>query len=544
MKRGRIGSMRRLSLLIGAVSLLLLSGCGETKVSESVEDTKESASISSQQDESNANALESNDSEAAASETDSIEDNSATLCNRLCGKYSYKVNSEEYYTLEITSFGNNLYAFGGEAMGTETSEALETYSFWAMELIPEDVAELTSTESERYRAGILTFSIMSNMGKYWSAPSEGYISVSDEGVVFEDFDSNFPYGDEALGKVFVRDERVEDMFPYIKEDGSVDAADFEGLWREKDSDEPFFVEFSEGKNITVYQKSPDKEVLFGRGSYSLDEGSFISARVNLLGNGDMPTELGAEIEHDAGFMTLKLHNELYESNVVFGDRGLIEFEKVDPADIPVVKLSDVSVAVYNDVMIEPFYGVWTAALKDLEPLKEEKDNLIGAGFDQARIVYAPEWENLTDQPYYCLTAGTCSSSEEAQKLLDEVKAAGHSDAYVKYSGDRASSKVFITVYDESTMEVLSDKVIFHDVQVNDTSYESNMEMTLIVDDETLFDPTCDMNPFDNYTEGESPLSWIRDNYGKDDGSLTLMGVFEVSLSGNHVDRYFGCYWWD
>ena len=69
-------------------------------------------------------------------------------------------------------------------------------------------------------------------------------------------------------------------------------------------------------------------------------------------------------------------------------------------------------------------------------------------------------------------------------------------------------------------------------------------MTLIVDDETLFDPTCDMQPFDNYTEGESPLSWIKDNYGKDDGRLTLMGVFEVSLSGNHVDRYFGCYWWD
>ena len=33
-------------------------------------------------------------------------------------------------------------------------------------------------------------------------------------------------------------------------------------------------------------------------------------------------------------------------------------------------------------------------------------------------------------------------------------------------------------------------------------------------------------------------------HGKNDGSLTLMGVFEVSLSGNHVDRYFGCYWWD
>ena len=243
-------------------------------------------------------------------------------------------------------------------------------------------------------------------------------------------------------------------------------------------------------------------------------------------------------------MTLGLHDELYESNVVFGDRDLIEFEKVDPADSPVVKLSDVSVAEYNDVMIEPFYGVWTAALKDLEPLKEEKDILIEAGFDQARIVYAPEWENLTDKPYYCLTAGTCSSNEEAQKLLNEVKAAGHEDAYVKYSGERTSSKVFITVYNESTMEVLSDKVIFHDVQVNDTSYESNMEMTLIVDGETAFDPTCDMQPFDNYTEGESPLSWIRDNYGKDDGSLTLMGVFEVSLSGNHVDRYFGCYWWD
>ena len=539
-----MGSVRRLSLLIGAVSMLLLSGCGDANVTESVSDTKGSTSMSSQQEEGNTNALESVDSETVANEPDEKDESDELLCDRFCGKYSYKINSEEYYTLEITSFGNNLYAFGSEAMGDETSEMLEAYSFWAMELIPEDVMDLTSTEKDRCKAGILTFSIMSNMGKYWSAPSEGYISVSDEGVVFEDFDSNFPYGKEVLGKVFVRDERVEDMFPYLNEDRSVDLDGFEGLWREKDSDEPFYVEFSEGRNITIYQKISDKEVLLGRGSYSLDEGSFISARVNLLGNGDMPTELGAQIEHDAGTMTLQLHNELYESNVVFGERDSLELEKVDTADIPVVALSDVDVAEYNDVMIEPFYGVWTAALKDLEPLKEEKDILIEAGFDKARIVYAPEWENLTDEPYYCLTAGICSSSEEAKQLLNEVNAAGHSDAYVKYSGERVASKVLITVYNESTMEVLSDKVIFHDVQVNDTSYESNMEVTLVVDDKTIFDPTCDMFTFDNYTEGESPLLWIKDNYGKDEGRTTLLGIFEVSLSGNHVDKYFGCYWWD
>ena len=50
----------------------------------------------------------------------------------------------------------------------------------------------------------------------------------------------------------------------------------------------------------------------------------------------------AEIELDAGNMTLGLHNELYESNVVFGDRDLIEFEKIDPADIPVVKHCKIS----------------------------------------------------------------------------------------------------------------------------------------------------------------------------------------------------------
>ncbi len=538
-----MGNMRKLLMLIATVSLTLLSGCGEVKVPETVPDTNESASMESHQDESNANAMESSDYEAAADETDSEAEETTILYNRLCGKYSYKRSNEEYYTLEITNFGNNLYAFGGEAMGDATSEMLEAYSFWAMELIPEDPEDLVSADIDKFKTGILTFSIMSNMGKYWSAPSEGDICITDDGIIFEDFDSNFPYEADALGEMFVRDDRVEDTFPYTNEERSEEHDSFEGLWREKDSDEPFFVEFSDGRNITVYQKSSDKEVVLGKGSYSLDEGSYISARVNLLGNGDMPTEVGANIVQHDNNLTLELYNDLYESNVVFGDRESVELEKIKTVDIPVVKLSDVNVAEYNDVLTEPFYGVWTAALKNLEPLKQKKDILIEAGFD-ARIVYAPEWENLTEQPYYCLTAGICSSSEEAQKILNEAKAAGYSDAYVKYSGERTSSKVFITVYNESSMEVLSDRVIFHDVQVNDTSYETNREMTLIVDEDTAFDQTCDMQSFDNYSEGASPLSWIKDNYGKDDGRTTLLGVFEVSLSENHVDKYWGCYWWD
>ncbi|MBQ9437162.1 MAG: SPOR domain-containing protein [Lachnospiraceae bacterium] len=199
----------------------------------------------------------------------------------------------------------------------------------------------------------------------------------------------------------------------------------------------------------------------------------------------------------------------------------------------------------------PFYGVWTTASKDLEAVSEAKDKLKGEGFD-AQILYAPEWENLNSEPYYCLTAGACETEEEAEKLLADAKAAGYKDAYVKPTGKRLCHMAFYTIYSESVLEVGSDQVILRDVQVNDIAEDEGGKMTLIVDGQTVFDDACELEFFGNYREGDTPLQWIQYNYGlyqedydqySEEGPA-LVGVFEVSLTGNHVDKYFGSYWWD
>ena len=199
----------------------------------------------------------------------------------------------------------------------------------------------------------------------------------------------------------------------------------------------------------------------------------------------------------------------------------------------------------------PFYGVWTTASKDLEAVSEAKDKLKGEGFD-AQILYAPEWENLNSEPYYCLTAGACETEEDAEKLLADAKAAGYKDVYVKSTGKRLRHMAFYTIYSESALEVDSNQVILRDVQVNGMEEDEGGKMTLIVDGQTVFDDACELEFFGNYREGDTPLQWIQYNYGlyqedydqySEEGPA-LVGVFEVSLTGNHVDKYFGSYWWD
>ena len=73
-------------------------------------------------------------------------------------------------------------------------------------------------------------------------------------------------------------------------------------------------------------------------------------------------------------------------------------------------------------------------------------------------------------------------------------------------------------------------------------------MDLVIDTDTVFDESCETAFFDGYQEGDTPLEWIHharelEDKEPDRGPL-LLGVYEVSLTGNHVDRYYGAYWWD
>lgn len=59
--------------------------------------------------------------------------------------------------------------------------------------------------------------------------------------------------------------------------------------------------------------------------------------------------------------------------------------------------------------------------EDLDVIMEAEMKLETKGFD-GKIVYAPEWSNLTDEPYYCLSAGT-SDPARLRHLLVYLKLA-------------------------------------------------------------------------------------------------------------------------
>lgn len=81
----------------------------------------------------------------------------------------------------------------------------------------------------------------------------------------------------------------------------------------------------------------------------------------------------------------------------------------------------------------PFWGVWVGAARDREGTASFVSNLESAGFS-SRVELTTDWENLNSEAWYAVTAGPCALEEAANELLVEVREAGFSDAYVKFSG--------------------------------------------------------------------------------------------------------------
>lgn len=548
---------KRLLPLLLATSLLLTS-CGSS-ISLGKETSKESKNkskdnkeeaVSEDAESDNSDTDESETSKASEDATDyeASSEEGQPLYKRLGGKYSYKLSEDEYCTIEITDFCGNLYAFGANAM--EEDGDLTTYSFWAMEFLPENEEDLFSEELDKLSIGIESFSIMSNVGKYWGYPSCGAIRIVDDGIIFEDFESGFPYGSEALDVVFTPDDRVEDTFPYVESDIDQDTSDIAGLWIQKDAEYPAFIEITEDNVITIYKKEPGVEVEFGRGNYEMADDGKLTGSLNFLGSGGMPSEIGADIKADDKALSLSFAEDEYDNRELFGGVNFADFEKVDPDKVPIITLDEEIAA--RDSTIEdqtitfddkPFYGVWVQASKDLDVIMETEMKLETKGFD-GKIVYAPEWSNLTDEPYYCLSAGTSETEDDAKDLLEKVKEAGYSDAYVKYSGDRTIETVYYTIYSESQIQIYDDRIIIGSVLVTDLTGTDSCQATLVVDADTKFADTCDLSFFAGYEEGDTPFEWIRKNYGQSSETQALIGVFEVSVTGNHIDEYFGSYWWD
>ena len=74
--------------------------------------------------------------------------------------------------------------------------------------------------------------------------------------------------------------------------------------------------------------------------------------------------------------------------------------------------------------------------------------------------------------------------------------------------------------------------------------ENREETILIVDEDTVFDETCEMQFFNGWQKGQTPVEWYQQEYEKcllKDGSYhdSLQGVFDVEVTGSHVNRLVG-----
>lgn len=264
----------------------------------------------------------------------------APLYHRLCGKYSLPISDDEYYTLEILSFGENLYALGGKAVYEEEDPVLAPYSFWAMELVPENKRDPGSGVKDAMTTGILTFSIMSNGGRYWGAPSAGEIRLTQEGIVFDGFDSSFPFGDGVLGQPFTKDTRLTDCFPYKGQDFEI-SGELTGLWREADATVPLYLSLSSDGDILLYRKAPDSEVYFAGGNCKTGADGTLFILASILGCGDMPIELQAGWQRSKEALVLNFDGlEDGPAPLALGDA--VTFERITPEDLPVFTLSDIT----------------------------------------------------------------------------------------------------------------------------------------------------------------------------------------------------------
>ncbi len=67
------------------------------------------------------------------------------------------------------------------------------------------------------------------------------------------------------------------------------------------------------------------------------------------------------------------------------------------------------------------------------------------------------------------------------------------------------------------------------------------EGELILDEKTeLVHPET----MDGYVEGYTAMQWVEAQMQRDPSELALVGVYDADVTGNHIDRIYGLYWWD
>lgn len=243
------------------------------------------------------------------------------------------------FALSIYNYYGNVYAYGGYV---ESEEEPDIYSFWMMEFIPVDPRDFYYENTSEARIGVLTFSIMSNFGRYWSSPVEGVISLTDDGIKIEGDEALCPIGTNGRMIELSRSEKVEDFFmgdidSYASENFATNCADenLYGIWKQKDSDNPWFITFEKGEEFaeaSVYQKTGGIEANLCTGYCDLSEAGSGEMIVNQFRSGSPEVyRFSYELNGDE----LEFAESFY-----FIEEGKTVFERVDINDIPIVALYD------------------------------------------------------------------------------------------------------------------------------------------------------------------------------------------------------------
>lgn len=539
----------------------VLSGCGSSDPAKTDLNDRPESVISEADGKETGNDTEDKKKPSVNEKKQENTSDGSSLAQRMAGKYSYHYSDEdgndEFYIMDVVPFGENLYAFCGQAM-PDDQETLDAYTFWAAEFIPYDADEMKGTDNDTVDVNELCFSVMSNAGKYWDAGHKGTITLTDDGLIFEGFDHDgFLVPDNDDSRLFLRDNRVEDAFGYLRDDKGND--ELEGLWILDRNGADLYLLFS-GANMYIYSKDPGSEVYYAAGGCDFSDGTF-SCTTSRLGYGGMPLELSCDYKVDGDTLTLKIkETDMMDEISVSGKYkrirdGRAHVTTMDEVELGLESLSFLDSYQNIDALKEQdYYGVFVSSAKSSAGLIPTINKLEEAGFDTNSTVYTPDFSGLNPEPYYVVTAGLYKSESDAREALSGIKTAGFKDAYVKYAGTYTGDKYLYVMHDGGNITELKDGVLLRGVSLN-IPYNTDGEPVtadLLVTDETVFDSSAEMEFFGNCEKGDTPYEWIVKNYNlmKEDpdeymaDGPALSGVFEVSLNDNKIMAYYGSYWWD
>ncbi|MBO6150872.1 MAG: hypothetical protein J6O43_06830 [Clostridium sp.] len=303
----------------------------------------------------------------------------ASLAERLEGRYSYayppaeddaerlEEGEREYYTLELVNFGGNLFATGGIARTESPEEEKEAYSFWGMEMIPVTEGALLDRSADSCEVGILTWSVMSNLEKYWDRPAYGSIELTEDGVAFTGKDgADNPLMEGAARVEFVRDDTVPAELSANPEmlsehDRGEIPEELYGVWKEENEYAPLVVEFAKAEGnapeqtglVRMYRKKDGQRVMFAVGAFCIQEGGIITCGYNQLGTIPNVETWIYTPEQENGKMSLSAEDEYGTVSGLSGEKKT--FARITPEEIPLTGLwalehADTSVSAYRKVL--------------------------------------------------------------------------------------------------------------------------------------------------------------------------------------------------